>query len=962
MSSTFQWSCIISLLVCLGHAAINLKPWTGTCGACVFLNETHSSGCADPQPQTRAFVSSNEYWWYETGNMCLGPFDPTSEDKRSMVLINDQPTMEVNLVNMFNFASRFRLKWEPEKSSFATITWLNQGNDPGTGYNSGAFFVTNFNQAEWLDIPWPERQATLVWTASRRRPKMTRDECEVELGPFRCDWQRAFYDCLFKLHVCRGYDLWVMPDCRTDPYGCGAGHWGQYMTTGTSPDKIDWPEPFYKDPPMESVVVRRVWCTLAAEVPADTDWTATCGPLACSRAVFDCSRKPLPPAIAYYCGSDERDRNHCLNNGLCRCHNQRFGSQCEIELPPAFVQLLATRELPNSWRRPDEQIKSPSEHKPATQWDFWNCTTFDPCSGAGRCVDSDSPFEPPTCECYDGFFGSGIGDVDAFARAITCSQSTTGVWSDPRRYMLTHQCLLWRGPDVQTNWLAKPNQHHPAVPFTCTQYHSGPGCLPCPPCAFGNCTRMPTGDGEANVCLCDANHHGTACELQKCPLNTTVTTPFSSPCGAPVQGACVLNTSAVLVAGVLTTPAVYQCSCANGYTGPGCGFRLCALPTQQSGKRNQYMNESLVCSGPARGRCVQTSNASFVGPPTSECVCQPGYTGLQCELLDCPKASFNRTGVTLGAACNGLKTADGQSVCVNHSPYLTPYCECAAAADFARPGSLNRWWGPACDRPYNDTCKDPNDPVRDRWCHHSDDGWKRCLPSVPASAASDRRAWNLFPPVCVCPEETRLTGTWCQWSICGQRTDEKGIPVAAQQTCNGFRPTVQSGTCMGLQFPGVETTAPFAPKNLVETTAVGGGAQVQTKGVCHCQPAYVDGQRTMFMGDWCQTRVPQCAFPGDLADAFSGTGNATTLKPGAAAFLPCNSRVGDMHGACVPTVVPQEARMLGSAAPVGYMCRCYSNYEGIWCEKPKNVCQRPCRPGAGECLGSGICKCFQNTL
>lgn len=210
----------------------------------------------------------------------------------------------------------------------------------------------------------------------------------------------------------------------------------------------------------------------------------SCGLHLCNANVIDC--KDPAPDRRFYC--TEARKNMCMNSGLCYCNPHFGGSTCEIEFgqpawnattktfetlqcrpdfaagkpydfyhPHCFYHNLRVTDLPNSWRLPAEQLKPPEVDWP--RWDFWTCATFNPCSGAGTCVDSGNLYEPPRCVCYDGFFGSRPQEMEAFARTFECAGGTENLqyWSDTdrhdmRRYMMTHQCLLWNGRDGPRNY------------------------------------------------------------------------------------------------------------------------------------------------------------------------------------------------------------------------------------------------------------------------------------------------------------------------------------------------------------------------------------------------------------------------------------------------------------------------------------------------------------------------------
>lgn len=79
--------------------------------------------------------------------------------------------------------------------------------------------------------------------------------------------------------------------------------------------------------------------------------------------------------------------------------------------------------------------------------------------------------------------------------------------------------------------------------------------------------------------------------------------------------------------------------------------------------------------------------------------------------------------------------------------------------------------------------------------------------------------------------------------------------------------------------------------------------------------------------------------------------------------MPCSGRLGEpVRGLCrevegipIPLVPPNNATDK-------FRCECKAGFAGSYCQNQVNVCQPPCRPGAGECGPNQHCECFYPTL
>ena len=192
--------------------------------------------------------------------------------------------------------------------------------------------------------------------------------------------------------------------------------------------------------------------------------------------------------------------------------------------------------------------------------------------------------------------------------------------------------------------------------------YAGRNCQLCPHCVHGLCVvsnlTTPGHPDGVLVCRCESeNWIGAACDVLRCPLGLPLPTntsqsqsqkPVPVMCSGGLQGVWRLRPGAsyepyaALAAdgGAQGGPqSPFECVCRNGYGGPACEERFCAFPGLS------YANASSVCSG--RGVCDHTRTTSWRPPSVARdapavvkgaCDCLPEYTGIACELLQCPRA------------------------------------------------------------------------------------------------------------------------------------------------------------------------------------------------------------------------------------------------------------------------------------------------------------------------------------
>ena len=220
---------------------------------------------------------------------------------------------------------------------------------------------------------------------------------------------------------------------------------------------------------------------------------------------------------------------------------------------------------------------------------------------------------------------------------------------------------------------------------------AGGPCVPCPANAFcpgGNsitaCTAnaiSPAESTNSSACYCDRGYQGiNNAPCVACPPNTW--------CWTGILNMCPTNTFSAALSSWPT-----NCTCIPGFTGPS--GSACVPCTAGSYKPTNGSAACTVC--PANNYCPQASSSPTACPisnssspsgsiSASQCLCNPGYYGVQC--LTCPIAHYC-PGATAGNPSypcpnRGYTLAQGSSapsqcICPTNSALNSSgICECFA--------------------------------------------------------------------------------------------------------------------------------------------------------------------------------------------------------------------------------------------------------------------------------------------
>ena len=962
--------CLFWVVASVGSAQW-FPPQTGTAGPCLFMSSMGLEQCVyyiQSAWNRRKANSETETWNAQQSKLCLGlPDSDTSETATKLYVsyvqeggkdTNMRFTPKVQIMNFGASREYLQFIYNPG-SSFANITSIQ---------NTGTFDVRT---AFWFNLAPTQRSNVVVLIANK-----TQFTQELTL---------------------------TTQDCKT-----------QWPSRSCIPN--DWFRDLIDHPVL---LERQVWCTSIGQSDASYCAFSASDTDPCNVAAKGFLKHPCPTS-GLPSGEDEwycKQPNRCTRSGLCHCNPFLVGSRCNQKLPAEFMDLLNSTILATPWLR--WNLATQQEEKPNVDpkypkqgnWSFWTCNRFDPCSGAGQCIDSagsGSGLRPPRCQCYPGFFGSSILDLEAYAHTFFADTLTTTSlsWNDngelspvfnplgktePQkwiwrggyrpitRYMMLRQCLMWRGPDASKNWI-RNTKPRPIAPFQCMTGFAGVNCDPCPPCVHGACVVSNQSDSahqNVNVCACDDNWTGIVCHVQKCPIDPD----SKSPCGvlgtstSQVKGKCMLRVNSTYREGIdqiVQQRSPFMCDCNNGFTGPSCSIRQCAVP-----KGTPDVNATLVCSGsvqtpygpqpaPPHGLCVVVNATQ--NPNRTACVCSTGYSGTFCQYRECPRVNG-----ASGWVCNNVTRSDGRSVCVQTGAYRdNPYCACDQSDAFAIPlnsprekalsaAVFNKWYGPACEFSYHASpgpCRYGNETA---WCSHAGEGHRMCFPP-PGSPRNSRPQCHCSPllPLRENPSKwerfsTKRSGTYCESSVCGTRQNAtSGQWVLPDQICSGYNVNVHTGTCQELGMPvggaGFGTQLKDATPITVSSTSV----ILQSFGRCNCTLAKVGGRWTLFIGQWCQIPVQGCTDP-----------NAVTQV----GLLPCHG-----HGDCVPRPGATNIPGLLNEIEPRHRCMCHDDFRGTYCQDDQATCEPSCKPGYGTCLfiqrtrsalsaaATGVCECNSDFL
>ncbi len=332
----------------------------------------------------------------------------------------------------------------------------------------------------------------------------------------------------------------------------------------------------------------------------------------------------------------------CSNNGVCNCVGAACacvcapgftGPKCQISLCPQ--DCVNGRCVPGEGGRPPSCTCLPAYtnavdgrctqsaclHGASPAPDGASCICANPAfSHARRCLSPDCARDETGEQCgrrqpLDDFAQDGApGDtlLKKCTAAGTCS-------CDPDYYVLTNRTCAWRCNEATTASVLRGGS------CQCKNGWRGPRCLDsvCHSSAVvtpvGSCTCLPpsvmTAGGACNVrkcingrlqangeCACFAGFRGALCETSVCGHNA----PWDA-----LLGRCVCS---LPIAGVFCNEtrcgdqADYRdgaCVCREGWTGPGCGTRIC---------NGNYVPDIMF---------------------PSECVCEPHFSGPDCTPPPC---------------------------------------------------------------------------------------------------------------------------------------------------------------------------------------------------------------------------------------------------------------------------------------------------------------------------------------
>mmetsp|Transcript_2941 Transcript_2941/g.4288 ORF Transcript_2941/g.4288 Transcript_2941/m.4288 type:complete len:1320 (+) Transcript_2941:163-4122(+) len=521
------------------------------------------------------------------------------------------------------------------------------------------------------------------------------------------------------------------------------------------------------------------------------------------------------------------------------------------------------------------------------------------CNGRGTCT------APDTCDCLNDYPGNPNGHDGTFCENIYCNSKPAG------------------GPTTCTsvsNGACVFNSDTKLNECQCTaNYVSGdnkecevPLCNAIPATSLSVCNGHGTCTSP-NTCSCNSGYGGTYCGTVQCDgVN------FDDPSVCNSRGNC-------------THPNV--CSCIEGWRVSDiiCDIKQC------HGKDQGDVN---LCYG--HGQCNPANNAP------NQCVCDMGYSGLECADYTC-----NGTLATSPNVCNSLGDCVGVDTCDCKIGVIGQFCEaptCYGILGNTSEVCSNR--NGECIDTNNCKCPDrPNEPGVSQY-EGSQCETPYCFNVLATNntVCSQRGNCTKFNK-CIC--ETNYEGVNCELTKCN------GIFSNEPTVCGGHGTCVDHDVCECNS--NYKKASPFAC-----TIPLCEGLENGDPNVCH-------GRGTCTAGDMCTCTVDgwfgaNCSIPGcfNRSASCSEHGDCNPTHNGCI----CDTGyTGDICEIWSCNNIPYTSDTVcnyknGSCSSLN-QCDCFSsNWTGANCELPScfgvaNQDALVCN-GNGTCVSKDNCSCHTN--
>jgi len=659
--------------------------------------------------------------------------------------------------------------------------------------------------------------------------------------------------------------------------------------------------------------------------------------------------------------------NTCLNGAICLNQNNTFmclcptgftGLHCETKLSPCDDNKCkpeSTQACLTSTSDPRGYTCKCSEnfHGEFCQKQFTPCKlATNPCNqieGHGTCIDTATMENPTnyTCSCSVLYSGPECEVKRQIDCASDCQTFDKLAQCDQINGLTVCLCSAgFRGDQCQFNiddCDAQPCLNNATCvdginTFTCDcgDLFTGKYCekaLMCDKCSPVGTLHC---DHKSGECLCEPRFKGQFCEKPVDPC-------LGKPCLN--EGQCFASS---------TSPTEFKCFCPFGFTGERCeiitsecdkleclngGLKTCQI--------NNDLDKPCNCTESFTGRFCET----YLTPCDSEpcrndafcsntikgavCHCQPGFTGATCEIfVDTCKAN----------PCNGHKClmVGDSYVCMCELGYIGKNCELrenSCAKNFCQ----------------NGVCV-PNDNDYSCQCHEGYNG-KFCDKKINQCDGFDCNNGKCIDKFtsheCLCPLGT--AGFNCQptkycsleATECSRNGTLTCLNIEAGNRCNcqkGY-----GGNRCELLLNACEYTA-----NPCHNSGKCVSTGIDEYKCVDCSEGFT-GPRCEKAVDKCEEKDPclngaKCLpllndYFCQCSEGFTGKNCSIKVQ------VECAKNNCKNNGTCVPNRI----KFADSSQTSGYSCECGEEWEGMYCEKQKDLCKGvSCDYGFCE---KGVCRC-----
>ena len=571
------------------------------------------------------------------------------------------------------------------------------------------------------------------------------------------------------------------------------------------------------------------------------------------------------------CGS-ENNRGLCDHNtGLCQCQDKYGGKKCEFFCPFGCPEGLGCVK----------DYHCACEGCPISSFN---------CNERGTAIEG-------VCHCIKGYCGkfcedkcedcNGHGEFNG-----ACCECFNGYYG--------RQC------ELECLELCSNNGKCELGKCNCFNNWSGPTCSTknvCESCVHGKCIQ--------NECVCYKGYAGPSCSTIICPMNCTILSTHYEVLSEPTQiynslESIPLNNSNKVIEVQATAGFCnmqkFQCECFQNFYGSDC-------------------SQTSSCPDCLNGQCR-----------SGQCVCDPGFKGVNCDVSVCPQAcSHNGECVQGKCQCWPVWSSEDCSTCLcKQGKCVRSVCECS-------PG----WEGKYCEVYVCDKCLHGicvsnscicSQGYSGKYCDSCEDpiGCYSCNSDIECNHG------NCIGNTCLC--DSRYTGKHCDVLICA------GHGVFKHESC----------VC----DPG------FSGKNC--SVSLNCPLNCSNHGVCHTGKCFCEPE---FTGEDCslsKSCPENCNYNGQckLGRCFCFPGfQGPTCLPSRPSCQDCSGAC--IAGKCFCNDSPQSLIETSQNCPLSCSnhgkciegsCVCVQNWEGEACELHVFIDNSGnCIKDNLECSGNGIC-------